>query len=63
MRDLSVFKLATFLIIIYNIFVSSLLNSVCLPMSTPSSIADATKVERLIMAIFVSSALFELGEV
>jgi len=30
--------------------------------STPSAVEDATKVERLIMGIFVSSALFELSE-
>ena len=38
------------------------LRSVCMPISTPRSVEDATNVERLIMGIFVSSALFELSE-
>ncbi|OAX40925.1 hypothetical protein K503DRAFT_565595 [Rhizopogon vinicolor AM-OR11-026] len=39
------------------------LESVCLPISTPRSVENATKVERLIMGQFVSSALFELAAI
>lgn len=54
------YLLVVCLLVICIILVSSLLNSVCVPISTPSSISEATKVERLIMAEFVGSALFEL---
>lgn len=38
------------------------LQSVCAPSSTQSSIEEATRVEHLIMGMFVSSALFEFSE-
>lgn len=42
--------------------VSPNLKSVCAPTSTESSVDEATRVEHLIMGMFVSAALFELSE-
>jgi len=42
--------------------VSPNLQSVCAPTSTQESIDEATRVERLIMGMFVSAAIFEFSE-
>jgi len=48
--------------VICNVFAEFLLESICAPTSTLSTLEVATKVERLMMGKFVSAALFELGE-
>ncbi|OAX40924.1 hypothetical protein K503DRAFT_565430 [Rhizopogon vinicolor AM-OR11-026] len=59
------FLLAVYLFVIVsmvtcNILAISLLESICVPISTPSSVEEAMRVEHLIMGQFVYSALFEL---
>jgi hypothetical protein len=39
----------------------SQVESVCVPTSSQSAIEEATEVQRLIMGLFVSAALFELS--
>ncbi|OJA08734.1 hypothetical protein AZE42_12265 [Rhizopogon vesiculosus] len=59
------FLLASYLLIAISMLtcdvlaVSPDLESVCAPTSTQSSVEEATRVERLIMGMFVSAALFE----
>ncbi|KAG1810950.1 uncharacterized protein BJ212DRAFT_1377076, partial [Suillus subaureus] len=51
---------ATSMLICDVLAVSPNLESVCAPTSTQGSVEEATRVERLIMGMFVSAALFEL---
>jgi len=58
------FLLGTYLLVVVSIVTLSLLGifdlrSVCVPITTASTVEQATKVERLIMGQFVSSAMFE----
>ncbi|KAG2336195.1 hypothetical protein BDR05DRAFT_965319 [Suillus weaverae] len=53
---------ATSMLTCHVLAVSPNLESVCAPTSTQSSLEEATRVEHLIMGMFVSAALFELGE-
>jgi hypothetical protein len=60
------FLLASYLLVAISMLtcdvlaVSPNLESVCAPTSTESSVDEATRVEQLIMGMFVSAALFEL---
>ncbi|KAG1883924.1 hypothetical protein F4604DRAFT_228674 [Suillus subluteus] len=59
------FLLASYLLVAISMLtcaVSPNLESVCAPTSTQSSVEEATRVEHLIMGMFVSAALFELSE-
>ncbi|OAX40923.1 hypothetical protein K503DRAFT_565165 [Rhizopogon vinicolor AM-OR11-026] len=57
---LTVYLLVVVSLVTCGILLEIPLKSVCVNTSTPSSVKDATRVERLIMGQFVSSALFEL---
>ncbi|KAG1771891.1 hypothetical protein EV702DRAFT_1201772 [Suillus placidus] len=54
---------ATSMLTCHVLAVSPNLESVCAPTSTQSSLEEATRVEHLIMGMFVSAALFELAVV
>lgn len=55
-------KLVVISIVICGILLQFPLRSVCISVPTSNDVENATKVERLIMGQFVSSALFELSE-
>ncbi|KAJ8586115.1 hypothetical protein M405DRAFT_823870 [Rhizopogon salebrosus TDB-379] len=58
------FLLVTYLLVVVSLvtcssFGETFLKSVCVPITTASSVEEATKLERLIMGQFISSAMFE----
>lgn len=64
-RKIKLLLLASYLLfvvsmVICNVLVGFLLESICVPTSTLSNLEVATKAERLIMGQFISAALFEL---
>jgi len=66
-------KMKRFLLAIYSLVVVSIvtcsllgdifLKSICVPTSTPSTLEEATELQRLIMGQFVGSAAFELAAI
>lgn len=64
-RKIKLFLLASYLLMVVSMAICDvlavfLLESVCVPASTPSILEAATKVEYLVMGKFISAALFEL---
>jgi hypothetical protein len=54
-------KLAVISMLLCIGFALSQVESVCTPTSSQTAVEEATKVQRLVMGLFVSSALFELS--